>query len=588
MLKRLFGIVAVGFVAGGLAVMILSTLYSSSRAVHNIMSPAAYGVTSVVIFFLAFGITVLVLALTFISRDEWAEVLASSNESADAAKTAKGHGKSKSSEEPRLAVKEADKTSPLVSEQMRLGTATAAATNPSAVPTPPTKPTQAWTGARRDEPPDLSAKPAPYVPPAAVPEVKLEPMDVAKNEAAKLLELSIAGLPGFGLKVDDRTRLGCALYLAGAAEAVAEKHKLKEGEALSVIESCIDLLNGGPAFVGGFAKEYLQHLKDKDNAAIFGAGRAAIMAGASVDQVPAPGALPQVDLGGLEPPPSDGSGMPASKFDAPPPTGDILAQPEPPAESPPPAPAVPSLPGLAIALDAWLGDDPASSMQAGEAVLIAEMEAPPKPEAQDTTSLNRIEVSRRVMRRALRTTGGIALKQSWGGLVASFPQSADAILAAAEMMRGASEHTALFPLESVVLKIGVATDRAGNRDRTAPPAAELASRLLRHAKSGEIVADRITCMAGGELGKAAKDRGTLALAGVAKPIQIAIVEWRNRFPAAKATASPGQPSGAQAQPQAQAANAGTIKSLAAQSFHGTAQGRAATSAPSPSAPGPKK
>jgi hypothetical protein len=582
-LKRLFVIVAVGLVAGGLAVVILSALYSNSRAVHNIMSPAAFGVTSVVIFFLAFGITVLVLALTFVSRDEWAELLASGNEAA--AKEAKGRSRSKAGDGVRLAVKEEDKTSPLVSEQMRLGTATAAAANPGAVPTPAPKPTQTWTGARRDEPQDLSARPAPYQAPAPAAMPKLEPMDVAKNEAAKLLELSIAALPGFGLKVDDRTRLGCALYLAGAAEAVAEKHKLKEGEALSVIESCIDLLNGGPPFAEAFAKDYLQHLKNKDNAAIFGAGRGAIMTATGAPQAPATDGQPSIDLGDLGQPSAEGASMPAAKFDAPPPTGDILAQPE-----PPPAPPVPSLPGLAMALDVWLGDDPTSSAQAGEAVLIAEMETPPKPEAQDTTSLNRIEVSRRVMRRALRTTGGIAIKQSWGGIVASFPQSADAILAAAEMMRGASEHTALYPLESVVLKIGVATDRVGAKDRTIPPAAELASRFLRHAKSGEIIADRITCMAGGELGKAAKDRGTLALAGVAKPIQIATVEWRNRFPTGKAQGAPGQ-AGASQTPQTQqqaSGNGGTIRALASQSFHGPAHGRPAPGASSSSTPGLKK
>jgi len=332
-----------------------------------------------------------------------------------------------------------------------------------------------------------------------------------------------------------------------------------------VVESCIDLLGGGPTFSEAFAKQYLEQLKIKDNAAIFGAGRSAIQ---SPVQASAPEARPEaaIDLGDF---PESGASQvePATGK-----TADVLAQPEP----PPPAPPVPSLPGLAIALDAWLGDDPSSSAQAGEAVLVAEMEAPPKPEAQDTTSLNRMEVSRRVMRRALRTTGGIALKQSWGGIIASFPQSTDAISAAAEMQRAASEHTALYPLEQVVLKIGVATDRVGQRDRTIPPATELATRFLRHAKGGEIIADRITCLAGGELGKAAKDRGTLALAGVAKPIQISIVEWRNRIPpaapqtgkaSAPVQAGAGAPRQTIGQAQSGAAQApGTIRNLASQSF----------------------
>lgn len=570
MLKRLIVISVVGLVVGVLAVAILSALYANSRSVHSIMTPAAYGVTSVVVFFLAFGITVLVLALTFISRDEWADLLASGNE---AAKPEPRRSAMRSSEdfEPDAPEETKPAKAAAPAQASRLGTATAAKTNPKAVPPPPPKPAQTWTGARRDDPQDLSAGPPPHQPRPPDKPAKVAPMDVAKTEAAKLLELSIAGLANFGLKVDDRTRLGCALFLAGAAEAMAEKHKLKEGEALSVIESGIDLLNGGPGFAESFAKEYLQHLKNKDNAAIFGAGRTA--ATAPGPQPTAPGSQEiAIDLGDLGLTPTTSPAPGAAPTPANPPTADVLAQPEP----PPPPPPGPSLPALAIALDVWLGDDPNSSAQAGESVLVAEMEAPPPQEAQDTTSLNRMEVSRRVLRRALRTTGGIALKQGWGGIVASFPQSADAIAAAAEMQRGASEHTALYPLESVVLKIGVATDRTSQRDRSMPPAVELAARFLRHAKSGEIIADRVTCMAGGELGKAAKDRGTLALAGVVRPIQIATIDWRGHYLVSQGGAKPGAAGAQQAastpaagaqQVAGAAASAPTIRSLANQGFH---------------------
>lgn len=409
MLKRLLVIALVGLVVGVLAVAILSALYTNSRAVHNVMSPAAYGVTSVVVFFLAFGITVLVLALTFVSRDEWADLLATGNDKpgAGTAQPRRSSAPEADDFEPEEPAKSGAKTPAQATS--KLGTATAAATNPKAVPTPQPKPAQSWTGTRRDDPQNLGTAPPPMASVAPKPP-SVEPIDAAKNDAAKMMELSIAGLGNFGLKIDDRTRLGCALYLAGAAEALAEKHALKEGEALSVVESCIDLLGGGPTFSEAFAKQYLEQLKNKDNAAIFGAGRSAIQ---NPVQASVPEARPEaaIDLGDF---PESGASQvePATGK-----TADVLAQPE----LPPPAPPVPSLPGLAIALDAWLGDDPSSSAQAGEAVLVAEMEAPPKPEAQDTTSLNRMEVSRRVMRRALRTTGGIALKQSWGGIVASFP-----------------------------------------------------------------------------------------------------------------------------------------------------------------------
>ena len=569
MLKRLLVIALVGLVAGVIAVAIMSALYSNSRAIHNVMSPAAYGVTSVVVFFLAFGITVLVLALTFVSRDEWADLLATGNETSGKAQSARrSKAPTRADFEPEQP--DAEETKPAAAPASKLGTPTAAAANPKAVPPTPPKPAQNWTGKRRDDPQDLGSSPPPMTPmPHKAP--KVEPIDAAKTDASKLMDLSIVGLSHFGLKVDDRTRLGCALFLAGAAEALAEKHKLKEGEALSVVESCADLLGGGPEFSEAFAKQYLEHLKNKDHAAIFGAGRSAIL---NPGEPAVTETKPEIaiDLGAFQE--SGASKVDPTKADA----ADVLAQSDAP-PPPPPAPAVPSLPGLAIALDAWLGDDPAAEAQAGEAILVAEMEAPPKPEAQDTTSLNRMEVGRRVMRRALRTTGGIALKQSWGGIIASFPQASDAISAAAEMQRAASEHTALYPLEQVVLKIGVATDRAGQRDRSMPPATELAGRFLRHAKSGEIIADRLSCMSGGELGKAAKDRGTLALAGVVRPIQIATVDWRKGILTGavggnRVTAQPGQP----AQPTAPApaaapvaAQTDTIRSLAGQSFHGAAR-----------------
>ncbi|MBM3555175.1 MAG: hypothetical protein FJX47_06435, partial [Alphaproteobacteria bacterium] len=507
MAKRLLLVVVLSLVIAALLTMVLAAIYSQSRAMHELMSPRAFSLVAIAAFILTLLLSGFILSMSMTTREDWSALFATES-GGNAAP-----GPARPGQKPARPV--AEKETPGVT----LATATAAQANPGAVPTAAAA---SATGTPiREEAPDLT-RTRPHEVPVAAPKA-LGPADAAKSESAVLVEKSLAGLKAFGLTIDDKTRLGAALFLAGAAEALAEKHRLPSRQALSTVESGIDLLGGEATFAEDFGKIYVELVKKPENAAVFGAGRKAV----------------------LEPPP--------------PPSPDEASQGE-------AAPAVSF--ALALALDEWLGDSDKPTLAEGseETILIAETDGiaptdPPKPK-----DLARIEGCRRILRRAMRIHGGIALKTNINGMVASFPRPGDALSASAEMMQGAAESAKFSPDGAVQFRIGIASARPAARDKTLPPAEDLAQRFARHAKPGEIIADRPSCLGAGELGRGARDRGTLALGGVARPITLMIIDWK--------TVAANAPSPTQTETQAAPAANSAAASAAAVALAGTTTGQA--------------
>ena len=105
----------------------------------------------------------------------------------------------------------------------------------------------------------------------------------AKVDVMRFLESAISDLGKSGMELDSIAKFGCHLFLAGAAESAGRSHKLNTGEFAKILESGVAVLGSGPDMAKKFAAKYDEYLLEPAYAKMFRAGGEAMQRFASGD-----------------------------------------------------------------------------------------------------------------------------------------------------------------------------------------------------------------------------------------------------------------------------------------------------------------
>ena len=98
----------------------------------------------------------------------------------------------------------------------------------------------------------------------------------AKVEVMRFLEGAVSDFGKTGMELDSLAKFGCHLFLAGAAESAGRSHKLSTGEFAKILESSVAVLGSGGDMARKFAAKYDEYLLEPSYAKMFRAGSEAM------------------------------------------------------------------------------------------------------------------------------------------------------------------------------------------------------------------------------------------------------------------------------------------------------------------------
>lgn len=149
----------------------------------------------------------------------------------------------------------------------------------------------------------------------------------------------------------------------------------------------------------------------------------------------------------------------------------------------------------------------------------------------DALALQVLRRHDRIVREALRLHGGVEVKHTGDGIMASFPSAVNALRCAIMAQRQIIEHSRAHPDEAITVRIGVAAGEPVTEDGDLFGAAvQLAARLCAQADPGSIlVSGAVRDLSIGK-SLAFGQRRTIALRGFSEPVDAYEVDWRASSP----------------------------------------------------------
>ncbi len=299
-----------------------------------------------------------------------------------------------------------------------------------------------------------------------------------------------------GGKLSAYNQFGCDLFLAGAAEAYAERKTMPEKNR-EIMAAVIRAAGRGNDRASQFAEKHENYLLEPRYLDMFRAGREAMtifMKDEDLRAKAASGELSKEDEAALG-------------HDA---EGDI---------------------GMFLenALDHWNSKADDKKQQGGTvAVMFTAILGAFSEATGDEATQRMVHAHNRIVRENLRRYGGTEVKQTNDGIMASFPVASNAVQAAVDIQKSAKLHTSATPDTPLHLKIGINAGEpiAENNDLFGTPV-QLAARVMAYAGQDQIAVSKLVYDLCTGKGLKFKDLGEAEFKGFAEKMPVYEAQWRD-------------------------------------------------------------
>jgi class 3 adenylate cyclase/pimeloyl-ACP methyl ester carboxylesterase len=132
-----------------------------------------------------------------------------------------------------------------------------------------------------------------------------------------------------------------------------------------------------------------------------------------------------------------------------------------------------------------------------------------------------------IIREALNAHGGLEIKHTGDGIMASFASASRAIASAVAMQKGFAAHNEVNPETPIRVRIGLnAGEPVAEEDDLFGTAVQLAARICAHAQPGEILVSNVVRDLAAGKGFLFADQGEVVLRGFEDPLRLYEVGWR--------------------------------------------------------------
>ncbi len=146
----------------------------------------------------------------------------------------------------------------------------------------------------------------------------------------------------------------------------------------------------------------------------------------------------------------------------------------------------------------------------------------------DAQAQELVRLHNAIVRDALHNYGGIEIKHTGDGIMATFNSAARAVDCAIAIQRGCDEHARDHPTSPFQVRIGLnAGEPVAEDDDLFGIAVQLASRVCTHATPGQILASNVVRELAAGKRFLWSDAGTVALRGFDDPVRLYEVKWRS-------------------------------------------------------------
>ena len=143
----------------------------------------------------------------------------------------------------------------------------------------------------------------------------------------------------------------------------------------------------------------------------------------------------------------------------------------------------------------------------------------------DERAMDVLEVHDRVVREALRVTGGREVKHTGDGIMAAFVSAASAVRASTLVQNELAEHARAHPELPLQVRIGLAAGEPVERNNDLfGSAVQLAARLCAQAEPGQVLLSNAVVELCLGKGLAFRDLGAMSLKGFDRPVHVHTVE----------------------------------------------------------------
>ena len=299
-----------------------------------------------------------------------------------------------------------------------------------------------------------------------------------------------------GGKLSTFNQFGCDLFLAGAAEAYAERKAMPDRNK-EIMAAVIRAAGRGNDRAAQFADKHENYLLEPRYLDMFRAGREAMAIYLKEEDLrtkAASGELSEEDEAAMG---SDAE-------------GDI---------------------GMFLenALDHWNSKGNEKKQQGGTvAVMFTAIIGAFSEATGDENTAKLLHAHNRIVRESLRMHGGTEIKQTNDGIMASFPVASEAVQAAVEIQKSAKAHSGVNQKLPLHVKIGInAGERiAENNDLFGTPV-QMAARVMAYAGQDQIAVSKLVFDLCTGKGLKFKDLGSAEFKGFAEKVPVFEAQWRD-------------------------------------------------------------
>jgi adenylate cyclase len=299
-----------------------------------------------------------------------------------------------------------------------------------------------------------------------------------------------------GGKLSTFNQFGCDLFLAGAAEAYAERKEMA-GRNKEIMAAVIRAAGRGNDRAAQFADKHENYLLEPRYLDMFRAGREAMSIYLKDEELrtkAASGELSEEDEASLG---SDAE-------------GDI---------------------GMFLenALDHWNSKGNEKKQQGGTvAVMFTSIIGAFSESTGDENTAKLLHAHNRIVRESLRMHGGTEVKQTNDGIMASFPVASEAVQAAVEIQKSAKVHSGVNQDLPLHVKIGINAGEpiAENNDLFGTPV-QMAARVMAFAGQDQIAVSKLVFDLCTGKGLKFKDLGAAEFKGFAEKVPVYEAQWRD-------------------------------------------------------------
>ncbi len=299
-----------------------------------------------------------------------------------------------------------------------------------------------------------------------------------------------------GGKLSTFNQFGCDLFLAGAAEAYAERKSMPDRNK-EIMAAVIRAAGRGNDRAAQFADKHENYLLEPRYLDMFRAGREAMaiyLKDEDLRTKAASGELSQEDEAAMG---SDSEGN----------IGMFLEN----------------------ALDHWNSKGNEKKQQGGTvAVMFTSIIGAFTETTGDENTAKLLHAHNRIVRESLRMHGGTEIKQTNDGIMASFPVASEAVQAAVEIQKSAKAHSGVNQELPLHVKIGINAGEpiAENNDLFGTPV-QMAARVMAYAGQDQIAVSKLVFDLCTGKGLKFKDLGAAEFKGFAEKVPVFEAQWRD-------------------------------------------------------------